>query len=378
MQSLLLRSYQGSCAILLIIVAMMATIIIPSRRSCLLQLKEFGGAQSKSTLATTTSTTATTATTSAASPSSSSNTTYQPFNSTNPHANSWCPYATCQNSPLCAPCNRRYILILATGRSGSTTLLKMMNYLPQVRLGGENRNFIGISSPLISNFQLDDPYATQNQLHSTKKNIKGKQVTPLLSQNKDRVEGAFFHNAIPPQAMSCPIQNALNTLNPPPQSIQQRDNELSIQEYDRDTIMGCKTIRFHKNEFNMEYASNYIKEVFPCSRIIVNIRTNITGQLHSIQDTFSAAAQEEAGKSVDEIERYNQYLVNLADELGSDMAKVIDLSKWKDNVTVLNDVVDWLGFQDCKFKNIVHENVNGYGRDHETDVGIDDKCHYPQ
>ena len=287
---------------------------------------------------------------------------YKPFNTTNPHGESWCPNATCQNSPLCAPCNRRYILILATGRSGSTTLLKMMNYLPSVRLSGENRNFIGISSPLISNFQMDD------------QGKKGKSVTPLLDQNFDRVEGAFTHNAIPPQAMSCPLQDALNVLNPPPQKIQENDHLLSIHEYDADTIMGCKTIRFHKNNFSIEYAAKYLKEVFPCSRIIVNIRTNVESQLDSIQGTFTSAGP---GKSSDDISQYNQYLIDVAKELGPKMAKVIDLSEWRNDVGILNDVVNWLGFKDCKFSSIVHENANGFDRDSQTNVGIDDKCHYP-
>ena len=288
---------------------------------------------------------------------------YNPFNTTNPHANSWCPYATCHNSPLCSPCNRRYILILATGRSGSTTVLKMINSLPKVRLSGENRNFIGISSPLISNFEVTDP------------DQKGKKVSPLLKQNYDREEGAFMHNAIPPQAMSCPLQQALNTLNPPPQAVQMNDHLLSIHEYDKETIMGCKTIRFHKNKFSVKQAAEYLKEVFPCSRVIVNIRTNVEDQLNSIQGTFSKAT--EKGKSTDDITEYNQYLIDLANELGTKMAKVIDLTEWRNNVNVFNDVAQWLGFKQCKFTSIVHENLNGYGRDNNTDIGIDKYCHYP-
>jgi hypothetical protein len=57
---------------------------------------------------------------------------FQPFNKTNPFNSSWCPGALCHNSPICAPCNKRYLFILATGRSGSTSLLEMMNKLPNV------------------------------------------------------------------------------------------------------------------------------------------------------------------------------------------------------------------------------------------------------
>ena len=57
---------------------------------------------------------------------------FEPFNSTNPHEKSWCPSAICNNSPLCQPCKKRFLFILAIGRSGSTTLLSMLNHLPNV------------------------------------------------------------------------------------------------------------------------------------------------------------------------------------------------------------------------------------------------------
>ena len=46
----------------------------------------------------------------------------------------WCPNATCMNSPLCQPCNQRFLFILTTPRAASTTLLSMINYLPNVSL----------------------------------------------------------------------------------------------------------------------------------------------------------------------------------------------------------------------------------------------------
>jgi len=57
---------------------------------------------------------------------------FEPFNQTNPHQDSYCPKAVCNNSPLCQPCKKRFLFIVATGRSGSTTLLHMLNYLPNV------------------------------------------------------------------------------------------------------------------------------------------------------------------------------------------------------------------------------------------------------
>ena len=58
---------------------------------------------------------------------------WEPFNTTNPHNDTFCPSAKCRNSPLCTPCHRRHFLILSTARSGSTTLVRMFNELPNMR-----------------------------------------------------------------------------------------------------------------------------------------------------------------------------------------------------------------------------------------------------
>mmetsp|Transcript_2075 Transcript_2075/g.3770 ORF Transcript_2075/g.3770 Transcript_2075/m.3770 type:complete len:358 (-) Transcript_2075:1014-2087(-) len=283
---------------------------------------------------------------------------FHSFNTTNPHKDTWCPFATCQNSPMCFPCNRRYLFILATGRSASTTLLKMLNYLPNVRLSGENLNLLYVASKIISNF-------------------KGEKVAHLLDQNFDRVEGAYLHNAIPPQVMSCPIQQVINTLNPPPQKVQKEVNltgHPSIEEYDRDRILGVKTIRFHKGEWSIGEASQFLKQNFPCSRVVVNIRSDIQSQLKSLNSTFSSA--QNYVKGAEFIKGMNDFLVGVEEELGIEMARLIDMTEWTKNVEILNDLIHWLGYRDCRYANIVHENTNGFGRDHETMLNLGNHCRY--
>lgn len=284
--------------------------------------------------------------------------TFDSFNTTNPYKDAWCPFATCQNSPMCSPCNRRYLFILATGRSASTTLLKMLNYLPNVRLSGENLNLLYVASKIISNF-------------------KGEKVAHLLDQNFDRVEGAYLHNAIPPQVMSCPIQQVINALNPPPQKVQNEVNltgHASIEEYDRDRILGVKTIRFHKGEWSIREASQFLRENFPCSRIVVNIRSDIQSQLKSLNSTFSSA--QKYVKDTEYIKGMNDFLVGVAGDLGTDMARLIDMTEWTKDVDILNDLIHWLGYRDCRYTGIVHENTNGFGRDHVTMLDLGTNCHY--
>jgi hypothetical protein len=260
---------------------------------------------------------------------------------------------------MCTPCNRRYLFILATARSGSTTLLKMMNYLPDVRISGENINELYVASTLISN-------------------LKGEHVAPLLDQNFDRTEGAYVHNAISPQAMSCPIQNVINALNPPPKYVQLGVNVTgnpSIAQYDRGTIFGLKTIRFQKGIWSVKAAADFLRENFPCSRMIVNIRSDVENQVKSMNATF--ANPDSGNKNIGNVQKMTAFLVDIADELGDERAKLVDMNEWTEDVNILNDVITWLGFRDCKYHAVVHENANGYDRDNVTRPDIGNNCHYP-
>ena len=78
----------------------------------------------------------------------------------------------------------------------------------------------------------------------------------------------------------------------------------------------------------------------------------------------------------------NRFLLKVGHKLGEDMAKIIDMNLWVNDVSLINDVVDWLGYQNCSFQKIVHENNqgengDGLGRDQETDTGLGEACQYP-
>ena len=48
-----------------------------------------------------------------------------------------------QEKKSCDLCGQRWLFVLATGRSGSTTVLNMLNALPGVYMAGENMNVVG-------------------------------------------------------------------------------------------------------------------------------------------------------------------------------------------------------------------------------------------
>ncbi len=281
---------------------------------------------------------------------------YDAFNNTNPHAKSWCPYALCRNSPLCTPCNRRYLFIITNGRSGSTTLLKMLNLLPGIRLSGEN-NGVMVSAA------------------SLERNLGG--VEDLLGQRNDVRDGAWMHNGIPAGALACSMQQIINTINPPPYRVQRRVNVTgspSIQEYDRFKILGMKTVRIGDSKlWDAKAVSNFFQTNFPCSKIVVNIRSERKKQVMS---SMRASWKESNQTEIEERLRHSQgFLKEFYHELGPNRAILIDMKEWTKDISVFNAMVKWLGFENCEFKALLRENFNRYQHDTTTDPGLDlDKC----
>lgn len=280
-----------------------------------------------------------------------SNTQYsKPFNLENPNL-SWCPYAKCHNSPMCSPCRRKFLIIIATGRSGSTTLTNMLDLLPDVRMAGENNGHLLFGLQALENL---------------------KNTRNFKLRSKETVTGAWKHHAIPEGSISCPIQNMFENMNPPPPEV------LSLRKGfdDSDTIIGFKTVRFHDKRFgdSFERSTDFLMEAFPCAKFIINIRGDIDSQIRSWENAFGSKMEE------DEIRTYNTRLEKVADRLGPNRARMIDMSEWSkedgSGLHVLNDLLDWMGFQGCQYDKLLHSNKDGYAQD-GTRVNLGKKCRAP-
>jgi hypothetical protein len=282
--------------------------------------------------------------------------TLPPYNNYNPNPD-WCPKAKCQNSPMCSPCKRKFLIIIATGRSGSTSLLDMLNLLPGVRIAGENNGHLIYGLREMKNLQ-DTP--------------------EFRFDSEQEVTGAWKHFPIPKQSLACPIQHMFEAINPPKPSIFHGENGTVGNE--NDTIIGFKTVRFHSNDFllgqdDLIEAVDYMMETFPCARFVINIRGNVESQIQSWKAAF--------GANVDgnEIRLYNERLGRAAALMGQDRARLIDMSEWsrKDNsgLMVLNDLIEWLGFENCAFSSLIHSNKNGYRMD-SSEISLGEDCHLPK
>lgn len=276
----------------------------------------------------------------------------QPFNYTNPFYDSWCPYAKCYNSPVCVPCDRRFLFILATGRSGSTTLLKMFDSLPGVRLAGENLNELYLAAQLYKNIKHDNHFVNDMWV------AKGRYMKP-------KIDGPFQHNALPIGALSCVSQHLVSALNPP-----ELPEDTFEMEDDSKTILGMKLIRIQRGDWKPSEAATFLKENFPCARYIVNVRTDIEEQVDSYKNNFHWDVPS------DTLKNETEFLQKLHVELGHSSYQ-LNMEEWIDNPRILNKVLDWLGYENCKFNTILHENHDGYEIDTEHTLDLGANCIYP-
>ena len=167
----------------------------------------------------------------------------KPFNQINPHESTWCPNAKCYNSPICSPCNRRFLFLVTTSRSGSTTLLRMFNSLPNVRLAGENYNALYEASHLATLFEKRPAFfrdeATIKKGYFMHERVNG---------------GPYMHNAIPIGSMACVMQTFYeNCLNPPHLSIKEdiTSSRLSWDANEEQTkILGSKLIHIQSGDWS--------------------------------------------------------------------------------------------------------------------------------
>lgn len=276
---------------------------------------------------------------------------WEPLNKTNPYLK-WCPAAACYNSPACSPCNRRFLFILATPRSGSTTILQTLNELPGVRLSGENDNVF---------------YNLWNLINFG-------EIKTVLRQNYDQNSSFWIHNAVTRGAMACTIQNFMETINPPPLLTQKYSKILPLSKYDDSTIIGAKMIRVQKNKWQPKLVAEFIREYFPCAKFVVNIRSDVQSQLRSQETTF----KDSKNPDTDRIIQHNKFLISLTEVLG-DNAILIDMIEWSKDIKVLNDAIEWIGFRDCEIENVIHTNhgKDGFQQEAQEKRLFGPMCHYP-
>lgn len=222
-------------------------------------------------------------------------------------------------------------------------------------MAGENNNELFVAS------KLED-------------NLEGMHSFSFKGENTD---GAWLHNDIPLQAMACAMQKVMTTIDPPPTEVLRtlnKPNHSSLEDYEQSQIFGAKMIRIQVSGWDATKAATYFQENFPCSRYIVNYSSNIEEQINSRTNLKWGKANYEAQEIA--LRKENEFLKKFATLMGPDTAQLIDMNDWTHDLSVINEILVWMGYKECHFQKLLHDNNHGYAHD-TSDAGIGEKCHYP-
>lgn len=201
------------------------------------------------------------------------------------------------------------------------------------------------------------------------KNMKeGVMDKEIWARNSGK-QNAWGHNEVPPQSFSCVAQHMIETINPPKletgKSFSKMEEKVR-EEDDQQSIVGFKTIRFLDGpQSDDDSLVQFIQENFPCSKIVINDTSNITKQSNSAW--FGA---QERNSTLSKLGNANARLMKISTMFGS-RAYVLDSAVWLKNISVLNEMVNWLGFSEkCHFTSLLAFTFNvggrGYGHGDKT------------
>jgi hypothetical protein len=240
----------------------------------------------------------------------------------------------------------------------------MIDRLPGVRMTGENSNLVGRFERLLQELP--------------ERMILGKGP-------------AWHHHPIPQESFSCAAQNLLTTFNPPPLVAAKNaeddagDEEAEMRrllESDEKTILGFKEFRFFGGPNNnltqvqiQELASNKtetLKRLFPCSRFVVNFRSDVESQLTSQMTRFHFP---NTTNSLKKLQLDNALLHAFYKSMGPEQSILLDSTIWTRNISAFNEMVDWLGFsKHCHFEAALEYNTqNGY-KATKTEASLSQDC----
>ena len=148
--------------------------------------------------------------------------------------------------------NDKIVLICATGRSGSTTLQRIINTIPNSNICGEN--FGAINSLL--EFYRRIKHSTEDYVPG---HLHPASYTEIIKQN---IKPSWYNSYKLPQIVQLIQMTIINML----------------KNNDSTNLWGFKEIRYDSE--NINYITDF-KELFPQTKVIIQFRENIEAQSNS-------------------------------------------------------------------------------------------------
>ena len=249
---------------------------------------------------------------------------------------SWCNCTRCAQpqAGACSLCAHKWLFVVATGRSGSTSILEGLNALPGVSLSGENY-------ALLTNAQ----------------EISGK--TMRLSQSGGAAFEAAADTGMVQDETQCAMQEVFAKIGGG--DLRQRDGIFGFKE-----LVSLPSLRKFINgkrpteHFNSWATSwlDYIDELFPCARIVFNIRRDVTAQARAIFSTFDGASSIALTQIEKEMQAVSDSFVAWHGERSrASGGKARSFLLYTEDFTAerFTQLAQWLGFP-CTYNTVPHAN----------------------
>ena len=214
-----------------------------------------------------------------------------------------------------------WLVILGTGRSGSTTILSMLNAVPQIQISGEN---YGMMNPLA--YVLTRHQAPLSKLkHLNFKGYSGSSRSPWYGVNGEEVRDSL-----------CSVV-------------------LRLAPHDktkhRPLIRGFKEVRWERSVLGAV-------ALLPGVRFVVSYRRDTSGQAASGWHSWNGSARAAAGwaspnQGIDEATRAMLEAVNATGR------PTFHLPLEDFSTAAFNQLLRWVGVTNCSFRGVVHEHSGG-------------------
>jgi Sulfotransferase family len=220
--------------------------------------------------------------------------------------NPYCPW--CRDPVLCA---RAFLFVVATGRSGSTTLMSMINSIPGFFIGGENGNQAATLKAMVD-----------ERRRAVEMRCKREHSADIASSSSCAL--------LPRRAELKLIQDWIWVSNLPPDNWSSTPTQVS----------GFKEIRWGPEEIE------FIRAVCPCSRFIINTRKDKKAQSGS--GMYATAAPQLLQTRISNTQTISRMLPR---------TQVYRIVQEKMSVKSFNKLAAWLGAH-CQFSSMTYANVN--------------------
>jgi len=216
-------------------------------------------------------------------------------------------------SRSCDLCEQNWVFVVATGRSGSTTVMEMLNEIPGFRIGGENN---GAASHMYDLFQ-----------------------TYIDQIAKNGGAEAWYTPEVKQKDLLCALQQFARAL---------------VGRYPDDTkVLGWKEIRWKSKQ-----ELDFMRLLFPCAKFVINIRKDTAAEANS-------AFMKNGATTAAALDATNKKFTDWAAQQAESTTFEVPLEQF--SVGRFNKLLGWLDITGCTYTSVLHANANnGYSHSGDT------------